>query len=92
MAINGGPKAVTREPGDLFTWPVITPDDEAAVLDVLRSGDMSGNTVSKKFEQEFATWIRAKHALTYPNGTEAVRAAMWACGLARSRKHPQHDL
>ena len=82
LAINGGPKAVTREPGDLFTWPVITPDDEAAVLDVLRSGDMSGNTVSKKFEQEFATWIGAKHALTYPNGTEAVRAAMWACGLA----------
>ncbi len=82
LAINGGPKAVTREPGDLFTWPIITPDDEAAVLDVLRSGDMSGNTVSKKFEQEFATWIGAKHALTYPNGTEAVRAAMWACGLA----------
>ena len=82
LAINGGPKTVTLEPGDLFTWPIVTLDDEAAVLDVLRRGAMSGNDVSKKFEQEFAAWIGTEYALTYPSGTEAIRGAMWACGLA----------
>ena len=82
LAINGGPKAVTRDPGDLFTWPIITAEDEAAVLEVLRSGDMSGNTVSKQFERKFADWIGAEYALSFPNGTDSIRSAMWACGLA----------
>ena len=34
LAINGGPKAVTFDPGDLFDWPIITTDDEDAVLEV----------------------------------------------------------
>ncbi len=82
LALFGGPKAVTRDAGDLFTWPIITRDDEAAVLDVLRRGVMSGNEVAKAFEGEFAAWIGRRFALTYPNGTEALRAAMWACGIA----------
>ncbi len=82
LAINGGPKAVTRDPGNLFTWPIITSEDEAAVLEVLRSGDMSGNAVSKQFEREFAAWIGSEFALTFPNGTDSIRSAMWACGLA----------
>jgi hypothetical protein len=82
LAINGGPKAVTRDPGDLFTWPIITAEDEAAVLEVLRSGDMSGNTISKQFERKFADWIGTEYALSFPNGTDSIRSAMWASGLA----------
>jgi len=81
LAINGGPKAITSEPDDVFDWPIITPEDEAAVLDVLRRRAMSGTDVTRQFEQEFADWIGAKYALAYHNGTASLRAAMWACGL-----------
>lgn len=80
-ACAGGPKAETKEPDDMFTWPVVTKEDETAVLEVLRRGAMSGNDVAKTFEQEFAAWMGRKLALTYPNGTDALRGAMWACGV-----------
>lgn len=81
LALLGGPKAVTREPGDLFRWPIITVEDEAAVLEVLRAGTMSGTDVTEQFEREFAAWAGTRFALAYPNGTEALRGAVWACGL-----------
>ena len=81
LACKGGTCAITREPGDLFTWPIVTAEDEAAVLDVLRRGAMSGSEITKEFEREFADWMGMRHALGYPNGTEALRAAMWACGV-----------
>ena len=81
LAIFGGPRAVTKEPGDLFTWPIITEEDEAAVLEVLRRGAMSGTDVTKKFEEEFAAWQGAEYALGFNNGTSALHAAMFACGL-----------
>jgi len=79
LALNDGAKAITSDPGNIFQWPIVTAEDEAAVLDVLRRGTMSGTDVTKQFEQEFAAWIGTKRALAYPNGTEALRAAMWAC-------------
>ena len=81
LAILGGPKAVAVDPGDLFRWPIITAEDEEAVLAVLRRGGMSGTDVTKEFEKDFAAWTGVEHALGYPSGTEALRAAMWACGV-----------
>lgn len=83
LALLGGPRVLTADPpSELFRWPIITAEDEQAVLDVLRNGRMSGNEISKQFEAEFAAWIGAKYALSYPNGTDALRGAMWAAGLA----------
>lgn len=79
LAINGGPKAVQADPGDLFTWPIITPEDEAAVLDVLRRGAMSGTDVVRRFEQEYAAWQGAAYALGHSTGTAALQAAMFGC-------------
>ncbi|MCA1808774.1 MAG: DegT/DnrJ/EryC1/StrS family aminotransferase, partial [Lentisphaerae bacterium] len=56
--------------------------DEQAVLEVLRAGRMSGSEVTEKFTAAFADWIGRRHAIAYPNGTESLRSAMWACGLA----------
>ncbi len=42
LALRGGPKAVTRDPGDLFT-----PQDEEAVLDVLHRRPMSNSDVTE---------------------------------------------
>lgn len=81
LALLGGPKSVTLEPGDAFTWPIVTEEDEEAVLDVLRRRAMSGTDITRQFEQEFAEWLGVEFALGYPNGTESLRAAMWACGV-----------
>lgn len=43
LAINGSPKALTADPHDVFDWPVIIEQNEAAVLDVLRRGATSIN-------------------------------------------------
>jgi dTDP-4-amino-4,6-dideoxygalactose transaminase len=83
LAILGGPKAVPADHPDLFAWPIITAEDEQAVLDVLRSGKMSGWDISRKFETEYAAWQGTKYAIGLPNGTMALEAAMWACGLRR---------
>lgn len=81
LAFLGGPKSVTKEPGDLFTWPIVTKEDEDAVLEVLRRGAMSGTEITKLFEAEFAAWLGVQHALGVCNGTAALFAAMWACGV-----------
>ncbi len=81
LALLGGPKAVQTDPGDIFTWPIITKEDEDAVLEVLRRGGMSGTDVSKEFEREFAEWHGMKYALAHSSGTAALQAAMWAAGV-----------
>ena len=81
LAIHGGPKAVTCTPGDMFHWPIVTEEDEQAVIEVMRAGTMSRTDLTKQFEAEFGHWLGVKHALGYCNGTESLRAAMWACGV-----------
>ncbi|MDP7348165.1 MAG: DegT/DnrJ/EryC1/StrS family aminotransferase, partial [Phycisphaeraceae bacterium] len=83
LAILSGPQAVTDPPPDLFHWPIVTHEDEQAVIDVLRAGSMSGHDVTRAFEREFAAWIGSTHALAYPNGTMALLAAFYAVGVRR---------
>jgi dTDP-4-amino-4,6-dideoxygalactose transaminase len=79
LAFFEGPKAVQGTPRDLFTWPIITAEDETAVLDVLRRGAMSGLDVTKQFEQEYATWQGSRFALAMSSGTAALQSAMFGC-------------
>lgn len=81
LALFGGPKAVQQVPEDMFKWPIITEEDEAAVLEVLRNGGMSGTDVTKQFEKEFADWLKVPFALGFHNGTAAIQAAMYGCGV-----------
>jgi perosamine synthetase len=81
LAIQGGPKTVQSEVGDLFAWPIITEEDEQAVLAVLRAGKMSGTDVTMEFEKEFAAWHGIRYALGHNTGTAALHAAMFACGV-----------
>jgi len=81
LAINDGPKAVTRDQRGITDWPIITQEDEEAVLEVLRCGTMSGDDVTRKFEAEYAQWHGVEYALGHSSGTAALQAAMWACGV-----------
>ena len=79
LAFLGGKQAVESDPGDLFTWPIITKEDEDAVLEVLRRGAMSGMDVTKAFETEYARWQKRKYALGFSTGTAALQSAMFGC-------------
>jgi dTDP-4-amino-4,6-dideoxygalactose transaminase len=81
LAILGGEKSVRSDIGDMFTWPIVTEEGENAVLEVLRRGGMSGTDVTQQFEKEFAAWQGSKYALGFNNGTSALLAAMFACGV-----------
>lgn len=80
LAVEGGPKAVTRElPG----WPKF--DDRAirAVEDVLRSGKVNYWTGPKgmEFERKFAQWQGSKFAVSTSSGTAALHVALSALGI-----------
>jgi dTDP-4-amino-4,6-dideoxygalactose transaminase len=83
LALSGGPQTVTLDEGDIFDWPIVTEEDEQAVLDVLRRGGMSGTDVTKEFEHEMAEWHGIEYALGFSSGTAALHSAMWACGVRR---------
>lgn len=83
LAIHGGPKAVENLDGGLFHWPIVTEEDEKAVIDVLRKGSMSGVDVTQQFEAEWAEYLGTKYALANCNGTSALLEAMFAVGIGR---------
>jgi dTDP-4-amino-4,6-dideoxygalactose transaminase len=83
LALLGGPKSVVAVSDDLFRWPIVTAEDEEAVLSVLRAGSMSEGDVTSLFEAEYAAYQQTRYALCCCNGTAAVLAAMFGCGVGR---------
>ena len=81
LAVNGGEKAVKTDPEDMFRWPIVTAEDEDAVLGVLRRGAMSGMDVTLKFEEDLKEWFGLDYALCHNTGTAAIQAAMYASGV-----------
>ena len=82
LALFGGERTVKDAPMELFSWPIITEEDEAAALDVIRNNKFSGDDITQKFEEEFAAWQGRKYAVAYCNGTAALTASMFAIGLS----------
>lgn len=81
LALLGGPKTVAKVDPSLFHWPIVTAEDEQAILEVVRAGKMSGIDITQQFEKEYAAWVGVKHGLGYCNGTAALLGAFWACGI-----------
>jgi len=83
LAINGGPKTVTLECPDLSTWPIVTAEDEQAILEVLHARSMSGTDITLELEKEYAAWEGSRYALACNNGTSAIHCAMYGLGIGR---------
>ncbi|GAB1481550.1 hypothetical protein MASR2M78_03650 [Treponema sp.] len=81
LALFGGDPILKEESKDLFLWPIVTEEDEQAVLSVLHDRSMSGTEITKQFEKEMASWLGVEFALGYCNGTSGLLAALWACGV-----------
>ena len=80
-AILGGEPTVTLDQAEANLWPLITDEDEQAVLEVMRSGDITTHPVARELEREYAGFTGRKFALSHNNGTSALMAAFFAIGL-----------
>jgi perosamine synthetase len=63
--------------------PVLGPEEEAAVIEVLRSGDLSLGPRVPAFESEFAEWVGASQASAVSSGTAGLHLALRAVGVSR---------
>ncbi len=87
-AICGGSPAITLDQSGANRWPIITAEDEAAVLRVLRSGELSGGETAGglpaphpevlALEAEWKQWLGCRYALACNNGTAAILAGLHA--------------
>jgi perosamine synthetase len=80
-AILGGEKAVTLSQAEANRYPIITSEDEEAVLEVLRSGQLSTHPVTRRLEDDYRERFGVRHALAHCNGTAALLAAFFGLNL-----------
>ena len=79
LAIDGGkPVRETLLP---YAHQSIDEDDIRAVVDVLRSDWLTTGPKVEEFEETFAAWVGAKHAVSFSSGTAALHGAAFAAGL-----------
>lgn len=72
---------VRREDFLTFNRASLGPEEEQEVLDTLRSGWLTTGPKTRRFEQEFADFTGARHALAVNSCTAALHLAMVALGL-----------
>ena len=80
-AILGGDPVVTGEHGVNCLWPIIENDDITAVSKVLMDGDISTHPIRYELEAAYAQKFERQYAVSHNNGTSALFAAFFACGL-----------
>ncbi len=73
----------TMQPLPFSPWPYFAADEIAAVASVLSSGKVNYWTgqEGRCFEEEFARFVGAKHAICLANGTVALELALYALGI-----------
>jgi perosamine synthetase len=62
--------------------PILGPEEEAAVIEVLRSGQLSLGPRVPAFEQAFAAWLGAAHACAVSSGTAGLHLGLRAVGVS----------
>lgn len=64
-----------------FAKASIGKEEEEAVLAVLRSGWLTTGEVTHQFEEDFARFVGAKHAIAVCSGTAALHLALYALDI-----------
>jgi len=80
-AILGGEPAIQLQQAAACKWPIIDTADEEAVLDVLRSGNLSLHPIVNELEEQYKFRTGRSFALTHNNGTSAILAGLHAIGI-----------
>lgn len=78
FATNGSPVRTKGWPA----WPVWDDNDRARLEQVLESGEWGGySPLVEQFEAAFAASVGARHAITAPNGSLTLEAALRTLGV-----------
>ncbi len=80
-AILGGEPAITLPHDDAMRWPILTNEDEDAVLRVMRTGQLGVSDETAALEEDFRAWSGREYAVAHNNGTSAIFGAMHAFGI-----------
>jgi dTDP-4-amino-4,6-dideoxygalactose transaminase len=64
-----------------FHKPAIGEDEIQSVVETLRSGWLTTGSKVKRFEEDFAKYVGAKHAVAVNSGTAALHLALDAAGI-----------
>ncbi|MBC8458269.1 MAG: DegT/DnrJ/EryC1/StrS family aminotransferase [Deltaproteobacteria bacterium] len=81
LAIKGGDKAITLSQGEASRWPIIDDEVVEAVVNQVKSGQLSTSETTYKFEEEFAAYHGVKYALAHNNGTAAIHGGFFGIGV-----------
>jgi perosamine synthetase len=84
LAIHGG--TPVRETLLPYGRQSLDEEDIQAAVDVLKSDWLTTGPKVGEFEERFATWVGAKHAVSFSSGTAALHAAAFAAGLKSGDK------
>ncbi len=79
LAIHGG--APVRNALLPYGRQSIAESDIQAVVETLRSDWLTTGPKVAEFEEKFAAWVGARHAVSFSSGTAALHAAAFAVGL-----------
>ncbi|MCZ6448316.1 MAG: aminotransferase class I/II-fold pyridoxal phosphate-dependent enzyme [Alphaproteobacteria bacterium] len=80
-AILGGRPLVTLDQERATRWPELTREDEEAVLQIIRDGNISTHPVIHELEADYAKFTGMPYALAHNSGTAALLAAFFALDL-----------
>ena len=80
-AILGGDQAITLSHDDACRWPILTAEDEEAVLRTMRTGQLGVSDETAALEADFREWTGRKYAVAHCNGTAGIFGAMHAFGI-----------
>ena len=72
---------ITIPQDEFLKWPVFSEAEEAAVLRILRDGNVSTHPVIQELEEDFRKLTGREFALAHCNGTAALLAAFHSLGL-----------
>ena len=82
MSPVAGTQPDEQPPGDVpLAQPVLGPEEEAAVLEVLRSRQLSLGPRIPAFERAFAAFVGAPHASAVSSGTAGLHLGLRAAGV-----------
>ena len=80
-AILGGLPAINLSHGPTNKWPDLSSDDEDAVLQIIRDGNISTHPIIRELEKAYANFTGQTYSLAHNNGTSALLAAFHSIGL-----------
>ncbi|MFX0100513.1 MAG: DegT/DnrJ/EryC1/StrS family aminotransferase [Candidatus Hodarchaeota archaeon] len=81
LAMDGGPRAITLDQDELLKWPKMGPEEEEAVLNLMRKGEISTSSVVDDLAKEFGKFTGSKYVLPQVNGTSCLLSAFHAMGI-----------